>query len=236
MKKIIITDLTRFKNRATVCTAGIELSTGACIRPMPYLQEADRARLNIHPGAILQGDLTPKTGLVAPHIEDHSYSRMTYAGPCTEDQFRQALELSLRANVSTGFNTLLPRGAKHIPLENATNPDTSIITIKVEPQRFEIVEDEYKAGKIKANFTDNSGASYRFISVTDLDFHDFAMEHHSRDDLDSLNQFIQQQREIYLRIGLSRAYQVGERNGFWLQVNGIYTFPNFLQHIRGVQS
>ena len=36
MQKIIITDFTRFSNPKIVCTAGIDLTTGQCIRPMPY--------------------------------------------------------------------------------------------------------------------------------------------------------------------------------------------------------
>ena len=235
MKEIIITDLTRFKGRVNVCTAGIDLSTGQCIRPMPYLQEADRARLKIHPGAIIRGDLTPKRSLNAPHIEDHNYTKLDYLGPCSEEQFRRALELSLRNGISAGFNTHLPVGSKHIPTASANAPDTSIITIKVEARNFEIIEDQYNSGKIKANFTDRTGSNYRYISITDLDFHDYAAEHHSRNDLDSLNRFIRRQQELFLRIGLSREYQVGERKGYWLQVNGIYTFPDFLQHIRGLQ-
>ena len=38
MSKIIITDLTRFKKGVEVCTAGTDIATGACIRPMPISQ------------------------------------------------------------------------------------------------------------------------------------------------------------------------------------------------------
>jgi len=44
--------------------------------------------------------------------------------------------------------------------------------------------------------------------------------------------FISSQNEIYLRIGVGRRWKVSERDGYWLQVNGIYTFPNFLEEIR----
>jgi len=43
-----------------------------------------------------------------------------------------------------------------------------------------------------------------------------------------INNFIRQQDTVYLRIGLGREYQ----GGFWLQVNGIYTFPNYDTEIR----
>jgi hypothetical protein len=37
-----------------------------------------------------------------------------------------------------------------------------------------------------------------------------------------------------MRIGLSREYTATDnRNGYWLQANGIYTFPHFHEGIRG---
>jgi hypothetical protein len=51
-------------------------------------------------------------------------------------------------------------------------------------------------------------------------------------DLASLNEFIWKQSEAYLRIGLSRAHDIRGTNDYWLQANGIYTFPEFLKEIR----
>jgi hypothetical protein len=59
--KIIITDLTRFANKDIVCIAGINPKTNECIRPMPYIERASCEKLNILPGAIIEGDFTPCT-------------------------------------------------------------------------------------------------------------------------------------------------------------------------------
>lgn len=230
MREIIVTDLTRFNARDKVCTAGIDLSTGECIRPMPYISEADRDRLNIHPGAILKGSFI-KVNAPSPHIEDHSREQITYLGPCTEEQFKAALDASLETDIKSGFDGKIPNGEKYIPQNSP--PKKSIITIKIAPTLFEIVDDKFKPGKIKANITDSKGNSFRYLPITDLDFFDYATSHQSRNDLDTLNQFIRRQSELYLRIGLSRSFEVNGKNGYWLQVNGIYTFPNFLKSMRG---
>ncbi len=54
MRKIIITDLTRFSTDEKVCIAGIDINTGECLRPMPYLKSNRCAELNIQPGAVLK--------------------------------------------------------------------------------------------------------------------------------------------------------------------------------------
>lgn len=48
-----------------------------------------------------------------------------------------------------------------------------------------------------------------------------------------MNYHVQSQQELYLRIGLSRPFQAPNgKNGYWLQVNGIYTFPEYMDYIR----
>jgi hypothetical protein len=49
-----------------------------------------------------------------------------------------------------------------------------------------------------------------------------------------LNDFIHQQQEACVRVGLSREYQSPDgRQGFWMQINGVYTFPGFFEGTRG---
>ncbi|MCH7501295.1 MAG: hypothetical protein IH886_15060, partial [Nitrospinae bacterium] len=82
--KIIVTDLTRFKEGVDqVCIAGIDTENKeTCIRPMPYLQKSKIIELDMIPGAILEGEFTPKSAN-PPHIEDNSWKDLKYAGPCT---------------------------------------------------------------------------------------------------------------------------------------------------------
>jgi hypothetical protein len=228
---IIITDLTRFVNPDIVCTAGINPETNQCIRPMPYLPTGECQRLNILPGAILRGNFVA-TRSEKPHSEDRRVSgRLSFVGPCKSEKFRKILEATLSNSVEEGFGIALQEGQKHIPMEGA--PEISIITLRVEPWELEIVADRYKEGRIKAIFTDGAGMVFRYLPITDLGFYNYAMREYENNRIDELNQFIYAQNEVFLRLGLSRAHRADDgRNGFWLQVNGIYTFPEYLEDIR----
>jgi hypothetical protein len=228
--KIIITDLTRFSQPIEVCTAGTDVASGACIRPMPYLKMASCVQLGILPGAILSGEFKTKTGLTGPHQEDAEYSNLKFVGPCPADEFKSALSAQLFKSVEKGFEIRLADGQKHIPLGHPVK--RSIITLAVDPRSIEIVEDGYTPGKIRVHFTDGSGRQFRYLSITDLGFFRYAEKHRADKDLDGLNAFIAKQREAYLRIGLSRAHVIRGVNAYWMQVNGIYTFPDFIKEIR----
>ncbi len=231
MRKVIITDLTRFSTAERVCTAAVDMNTGECIRPIPYLLSSRCAELNIQPGSILKGDFDFKKDAENPHIEDAFHKNLQFLGPSTTEGFKGVLDNTLSESVSAGFGIKFAEGQKHIPVGEVAT--CSIITIKVAPENFQIIEDQYKAGKIKASFTDNNGDSYRFLSITDRGFYDYAMSHQNDDKLADLQAFILNQDEIYLRVGVGRVYESNDgRNGYWLQVNGIYTFPDFLEEIR----
>ena len=230
-RTIIVTDLTRFSNPAIVCTAGIDPKTRECIRPMPYLPSTSCENLNILPGARLVADFVPSHDATPPHTEDHNHTNMQFAGPCSSEAFHDVLQQSCFNSLEDGFEVKLPVDQKYLP-HTHTGP-RSIITLSVSPSAIEIVEDDYKPGKIKLHFRDKSGRSFRFIGITDLGFHDYAQKHHAFDDLMAVNRFIRKQDEVFLRIGLSRVYEAPNgRKGFWLQANGIYTFPEFNEEIR----
>jgi hypothetical protein len=227
--KIIVTDLTHFKNKDIVCTAGICAETGECIRPIPYLQIKECKRLSILPGAILSGNFSKTTDLNAPHTEDRNYQNLKYLSPCSAETFQEILENTLSDSVCIGFGVQLEFKQKHIPIED--EPSHSIITLKISPQEVELVENSYKPGKIRMNFVDNDDTNYKFWPIADLGFYKYALEHIT--DLDDINDFINEQDELYLRIGLTRAFESPDgRNGYWLQINGIYTFPEFHEGIR----
>ena len=230
-RTIIVTDLTRFTNQEIVCTAGIDTTTGECIRPMPYLKSSECEKHKILPGAILTGDFTPLLNLSGPHREDHTHKNLKFEGPSTAAQFKKVLQASCFPSVEAGFEIEFPRNQKHLPVGHPVQ--RSIITIAVAPRIVVIIEYYYKTGKIKLHFKDGSGRSFGFIGVTDLGFHDYALQHHASNDLRAVNQLLQTQKEVFLRIGLSREYKSTDgRTGYWLQANGIYTFPHYHQGIR----
>lgn len=228
--KIIITDLTRFKKEDTVCTAGVA-EDGTVIRPMPYLSSARCRELDIHPGGILEGDFRSKQA-TAPHIEDATFSTVTFNGACSKADFRGALEATLYPNMAEGFGVEVRRGQKCIPV--ASKPVRSLITIKVNPRSFSVVQNDYDSSKLKAHFSDGLGTELSFVGVTDRGFYDYAQAH--PDDsrkIAEIGHFIHSQDELYLRLGLSRPYEAPDgRNGYWIQLNGIYTFPKYLKYIR----
>jgi hypothetical protein len=229
---IIITDLTRFgEGKPIVCTAGIDRKTGECIRPLPYLPFSKFTRLGIFPGGVLKGDFEPDPSRKAPHTEDFLHNDLKFLGPCSSDEFQSVLKQSASMSLEAGFGVAVASGEKVIP--ESTPPARSIITLQVSPQSVEIVEDGYKPGKIRIHFTDGAGKRYRFFSIADLGFHDYAQRHRESGALDDLNTAIASQKTVFLRVGLGRAYtnQQGKA-GFWMQANGIYTFPDKLSYIR----
>lgn len=229
--EIIITDLTRFSNQDIVCIAGINIETNECIRPLPYISLSDCKKLNILPGSKLDGTFSEHNDRGCPHVEDKNRKNLKYTGDCTATEFHQVLENSLASSISNGFDYLFPEGGKVIPHTNP--PSQSIITLKVNASQVRIVKDSFTHGKIKLNFKDNDNKKYSYLPITDLGFYNYAMKHF--DDFDfseKINTFIDQQEELYLRIGLSGRYANGDRDGYWLQINGIYTFPNFDTEIR----
>jgi len=229
--EIIITDLTRFSKPEKVCIAGININTGECIRPLPYITFEKCKELNILPGSKLNGEFTKNNNRGCPHIEDSYYKNLKHSGASTGDDFKQALEKDLKASIADGFEYQFPQGGKIIPHTNP--PKQSIITLKVNPSQIRIVEDSYNPGKIKLNFQDNDSKKYTYLPITDLGFYNYALKHFQDVDFPkNINTFIDSQDELYLRIGLSGRYESNGRDGYWLQVNGIYTFPNFDLEIR----
>lgn len=231
-RTIIITDLTRFHKPEIVCTAGIDEDSGECIRPMPYLALSECKRLNVLPGAKLSGYFTPSPERKGPHQEDYRYKNLKFLGPSSSKEFKKALRQGLYENVEEGFEVTLNDYQKLIPIGCKTQ--RSIITVSISPSEIKVVEDSYKPGKIKLNFQDLSGRNFGYIPITDLGFHEYALQHHSHDELRKVNSMLKAQEEVYLRIGLGREYQspYEERNGYWLQANGIYTFPDYIEEIR----
>lgn len=227
--EIIITDLTRFSNPDIVCIAGINMATNECIRPLPYISITDCKRLNILPGSKLDGVFNNNNNRGAPHIEDRSYTNLQYNGVCTASEFHHVLNNTIATSISNGFGYLFPESGKVIPYTNP--PGQSIITLRINPSQIRIVKDRYD--KMKLHLTDNDGHAYSFLPITDLGFYNYAMRHFDDFDFPSrINAFIDEQEELYLRVGLSGRYASGDKDGFWLQINGIYTFPNFDTEIR----
>ena len=232
MRKIIITDLTRFSNQDILCTAGIDVDTHECIRPMPYLQTSRCRELNMLPGAILTGSFSNHNNTEIPHIEDMDYKNIKFHGHCTSNEFRDILCKSAYQSIEDGFEVSLENRQKHISRE--ANPVRSLITISVNPQSIQIIQDQYNPSKIKAHVTDKTGKEFSFLSITDFGLHEYAEKHYQEvGNYSNINNLLQSQEEVFLRIGISRFYEAPNgKAGFWIQVNGIYSFPEYFEAAR----
>lgn len=231
--QIILTDITRFPSNDKVCTAGVCLESNRCVRPMPYLKFEEFKKLSILPGAIIDGEFGAFPKNDKPHIEDcRRLGSLTYHGPCTPEDFEKALMLQSADNVCSGFDGCVQSNSRVIPTDKA--PGKSIISLLIKPDQIVIVRDKYNKEKIKLHLTDNNGIEYSFMPITDLGFFDMAKRNAEKTNyLDKINAFIHSQDHVILRLGLSREYEAPDgRKGYWIQANGIYTFPEFLTEIR----
>lgn len=239
--KIIVTDLTRFRNPDIVCLAGINPDTGQCIRPMLIKQEkyeylafkAVRDR-KVTPGSWLEGGFSLIPNLHAPHLEDHSINGgLKMIGQSSSEDFERVLENSSVTTIQAGFGSR-PENRLYAL---AKPPALSIITLKLTSPKtqFQLVLDTgFNAVKLKANITDSSGHKLSFLPITDLGFSDNLAKIREIDPtLTNLNSFLQGQTTLYVRLGLTRQYApTPDRDGYWTQINGIYSFPNYRQDLR----
>ncbi|MFH1429586.1 MAG: hypothetical protein ABIH39_07575, partial [Candidatus Margulisiibacteriota bacterium] len=70
--------------------------------------------------------------------------------------------------------------------------------------------------------------------VTDLGYCNY-IEKHGTGCINMINSFIHDQKELFIRLGLGREFTAkngSDRTGYWLQVNGIYTYPKYYKAIR----
>jgi hypothetical protein len=237
MKKIVVTDLTRFSNADIVCMAGID-ENGNCVRPLlrgnprgyPSFQYI--RQLNIRPGTILEADLEPRPDVEVPHIEDHWYNgEFRVAGTATSDAFHEVLQRDASDTFEAGFQ--VPVHGK-LFAANGEVPARSIMTLRVRrPRDVRVVVDNYQ--KLRVHVTDAQGHELSFLSVTDLGFVTHLNQLRNDDPgLHELNADLHSENELFLRIGLSRPHTDTntDRSGCWIQVNGIYTFPEYRTDLR----
>lgn len=235
MRTIIVTDLTRFgEDKDILCMAGIDINTGECIRPMPYLKIATVEKYQILPGFKLNFDSSPKLDATRPHSEDHVVNgKYSSYGACTEEEFLNILERSTSDSLSEGFNFDFNKSdhkyKRKIPANLADEIQSSIVTIEIEPGSFKLFEDDYNPGKVKVSFKSPEGLWFRYVPITDFGFYTYIKN--GMNDLHEIESYINNSEKVFLRIGLGREYQ----DGFWVQANGVYTFPGFHEKLRSYE-
>jgi hypothetical protein len=238
MRTLIITDVTRFAKSGKLCVAGIDVENGECIRPMiagsshpDYLTHEACKTHDILPGTVLTGTFADIKGTSRPHHEDRLASKMKSLGASSAADFEEILRQHSYGSLSTGFGAD-PNG-KVFGLD-LPPPVRSIITLRPRPGSVHISDNPFNPGRIQAAFVDEEGHSYSNLPITDLGLYDFVGNPQTRRmSVDSLNDLLRNVKRTYLRVGLSRAYAAPDgRNGYWLQLNGVYTFPAYSETVR----
>ncbi len=164
------------------------------------------------------------------------YEGLSFKGPCTSDEFENVLKATTYSSINDGFDDKVPAGTKVIPYD--APPSRSIITLKLKPSQVEIVRNAFDSKNLRLNIKDNDGRTYVYLSITDLGFHALAVSKQNDPNYtDELNEYIYSQKNVHLKMGLSRRHKTSDgRDGFWIQVNGIYTFPEFMTAVRTYDS
>lgn len=227
--RLVITDLTEFHNPDCYCVAGIN-PDGACFRPTKkYFSREECTTFPIFPGTILEGDFTLRSDNEAPHVEDCRRSGVRHAGICTAEEFLDVLREDASHSVAAGFEVEGPECPKCIPKTDP--PGRSIITVRVRPKAcwFNIGRD----GKFRFSFYDGADARYSYLPIADLKMRQYQARHDGVVSVDAMSRFLHHQKEVFLRVGLGRCHRIDSREGYWLQVNGVYSFPAWFPETRG---
>ena len=236
--RIVVTDLTRFQNKELLCLAGLTEDGQQCVRPLlatkpGYLSFDLCKKLNVLPGTILEGTFTKPQHVDAPHVEDRHFTNLKTVGSVESAEFQSILEKSSTTSIKTGFGCHSKPTDKRFDVLTSP-PAKSIITLKLNPKRFQVVQSKFDNETIKAHLTDSDGLNLSFLSITDLGFYVNVEQSVTRKiSAKEITEFIQEQDVLYIRLGLGRKYKNQDgREGYWMQVNGIYTFPNYQKIVR----
>lgn len=230
-KTIIITDLTQMPKGNEVCVVGID-SEGKCIRPIcdggflkQYLYDSKR-RVIVRPGAKVEFDLGA-VDILPPHIEDMIFdpSSIIGRGMCSAIEWENTLRKSSFKTISEIYDGLIQdnawvmSGAETRSIGTISN--TKIIDVYLTPGTI----------KPRITFADSSSCEFE-RPASDLAMWDRCHSlvkdqgHSILSVQEKLLSSLQNVDRLYLRVGLARPW--GQVSKCWLQITGIYTFPDYL--------
>ena len=233
-QRLLITDVTAMRGDA-VCIAGVN-AAGECIRPIfadrqPILRRhlMPKTGSPIRPRAVVDFELARSDRCEAPHTEDYffDWEGMATRLLATEVEWREWLEFLAVEDIEEALGVKLQDGRKSRPGAGRYSLTTARVR---EIEEFQLLENEYEPGKHRYRLRFQTEKSRRFdLPVTDLSLRAlverlWAQTSERAAVADQINRAILRADEVYLRLGLGRRF----RGWHWLQVNGIYTFPDYL--------
>jgi hypothetical protein len=233
---ILINDLTRMGSD-WVCIAGVNYDF-ATIRPEFAHSGIDEMHLFrdskpiIYPRAVVEMQVKPKRACTPPHLEDHLWTdtEKTKLLRVTKDErWRNALRNTAFPSVEKIFETKLLHDNKNIAPATGVRSLGTIKPKSIELFLFKTLERngiEYPDWRLF--FTDGEGNVFEHVKINDLSLQCFTLgltkEKSAKQINAKLNSMLKSS-EVWLRIGVTRPYE----GWCWLQVTGIYTFPDYLK-------
>jgi len=237
-KTIVITDVTQMPKGNEVCVVGIDVD-GRCIRPVceegflkQYLRDTKQTVIVRH-GAKVEFDFH-KVDVVPPHIEDQGFDpdSIVSKGFCNDAEWESILQNSSYTKVGDIFDNLL-QDHSWVKLGAKTR---SIATLsQVTLTNVQLPEWNGKL-RYRLSFRDSIGSIFD-RPISDLAFRELCYKEIKRDGHNrltisaELTNLLTSAERVYLRLGLARPWaQPGStEKRCYLQVTGIYTFPDYLQ-------
>jgi hypothetical protein len=232
---LTITDLTRMSGNR-VCIAGVT-KDGRTIRPefaRGFITEDwlfEDGQVIVRPFAQVKLDLIENQP-DPPHTEDWIVREDYKVQRRLLDQQEKLrlLNYVLDPDVSSIFGAEIHHGPGHFIYEGEGN--RSIGTIHVRRVHGVRHNWNFERWNYRINFTDQSDTIYE-LSVTDLAFRyylDHLRNHEgmSCEEISEQLSYYFQQGETFLRVGLARPTWPPHPHCCFLQINGVYTFPDYL--------
>lgn len=192
----------------------------------------------IRPGAVLTMDVTPKLDAQPPHTEDyawHSVDQTRWLRMAQPHKWRAIIETSAVEDLQEAFGAPLHSKRKIEPGKGtrsfASITVDHLIKLHAGPNMYE----ETGENVYRLDFADKMGNAYFRLPIVDLGFiacadHALREGHTDYDNFDAYFRRLLRRSEIYLHIGLARAFQTSTKTDAWcwMQVIGIHTFPDYL--------
>lgn len=232
---LIITDVTRMNN-GHVCIAGIT-SNNECRRPVfkfgqipeEWLYDKKSKDCVIFPFAVVEFDFLG-TRSNAPHTEDRiidpHYKKFTGNRVAPQELLPKIADPSVRDI----FGAEIYHDMGYFIKEGEGNRSLGTVKVNIKECFF---GHSYGRLDYRISFNDEEGVSYR-LRVTDLSFRYYCQYLQDKEQwpYEKISRHLNEQlrgKTVYLRIGLARPTWKERPHCCFLQITGIYSFPDYLE-------
>jgi hypothetical protein len=232
--QLVITDLTRMQ-QGRVCIAGYDAKRRAVrpVLPPPGIPESALyldGRPVIFPFALVELDLL-EPNPQPPHTEDIFYEPASVRFVRVVHSREEILNWSLFPSVAAVFGQPVLTNPGFYVMDCQGERSLGTIRPKAIHEVIYAPSDETDAWDYRLIFEDGAGQVYR-LKITDLSWqyfcHSLRSETHDPARIAAELTQTLRERKVYLRIGLARGWKKFP-DRCYLQVNGVYTFPDYLE-------